>query len=182
MNPAFIYFREIPLKDNNKFTLDFSDEEFVQKINFNKKKDYYIASLNCNLILKEDIKKDKEKMIEELSEKSRLLLEKGAAYQNDIGWLTSYIADYYNFPGFGVTYNFITYPKIIDEYSYKYKFYDTKMKKITDCKIYSPFSHFKGNGFEFKRLIGPKKMIQSRLVFLIMIKKSKLHLYIILKM
>ena len=31
------------------------------------------------------------------------------------------------------------------------------MKKITDCKIYSPFSHFKGNGFEFKRLIGPKK-------------------------
>ena len=31
------------------------------------------------------------------------------------------------------------------------------MKKITDYKIYSPFSHFKGNGFEFKRLIGPKK-------------------------
>ena len=30
MNPAFIYFREIPLKDNNKFTLDFPDEEFVQ--------------------------------------------------------------------------------------------------------------------------------------------------------
>ena len=107
----------------------------------------------------------------ELSEKSRLLQEKGAAYQNDIGFLTSYIADYYNFPGFGVTYNFFIYPKIIDEYSYKYKFYDTKMKKITDCKIYSLFSHFKGNGFEFKRLIGPKKMIQSRLVFLIMIKK-----------
>ena len=71
--------------------------------------------------------------------------------------MTSHIADYYSFPGFGVTYNFITYPKIIDEYSNKYEFYDTKMKKITDCKIYSPFSHFKGNGFEFKRLIGPKK-------------------------
>ena len=38
MKPAFIYFREIPLKDNNKFTLDLPDEEFVQKINFNKKK------------------------------------------------------------------------------------------------------------------------------------------------
>ena len=59
------------------------------------------------------------------------------------------------FPGFGVTYNFITYPKIIGEYSYKYKFYNTKMKKTADCKIYSPFLHFKGNGFEFKRLIGP---------------------------
>ena len=157
-------------------------KNLYKKLILIKKKDHYIASLNCNLILKEDIKKDKERMIEELSEKSRLLLEKGAAYQNDIGWLTSYIADYYNFPGFGVTYNFITYLKIIDEYTYKYKFYDTKMKKITDCKIYSPFSHFKGNGFEFKRLIGSKKMIQSRLVFLIMIKKLKLNLYINLKM
>ena len=84
-------------------------------------------------------------------------------------------AGYYNFPGFGVTYNVITYPKIIDDYSYKYKFFDTKMKRITDCKIYSPFSHFKGNGFEIKRLI------QSRLFFLTKTKKSKLYLYIILK-
>ena len=36
MNPAFVYFRQIPLKDINKFMLDFSDEEFVQKINFNE--------------------------------------------------------------------------------------------------------------------------------------------------
>ena len=120
-------------------------------------------------------------MIEELSAKGRLLLQKGAAYQSDIGWLISATSGYYNFPGFVVTYNFITYPKIIDEYSYKYKCYDTKMKRITDCKIYSPFSHFKGNGFEFKRIIRPKKMIQSRLVFLMITKKSKLYLYIILK-
>ena len=92
-------------------------------------------------------------MIEELSAKSRLLLQKGAAYQNDIEWLISATARYYNFSGFGVTYNFITYPKIIDKYSYKYEFFDTKMKRITDCKIYSPFSHFKGNGFEFKTII-----------------------------
>ena len=55
--------------------------------------------------------------------------------------MTSYIADYYNFSGFGVTYNFILYPKIIDEYSYKYKFYDTVEKKIRNSKIYSLFSH-----------------------------------------
>ena len=86
-----------------------------------------------------------------------MLLEKGAAYQSDIAWLTSKIAPYYNFSGFGVTYNFITYPNIIDENCYKYKFYNTVDKKIKDCKIYSPFSHFKGNGFEFQRIIGPKK-------------------------
>ena len=153
MKPVFIYFREVPFNDNNKFVLDFSDEEFVQRVYFSKKTDYYIASLDCNLILKEYIKKDKEKMIEELSARSRLLLQKGAAYQNDIGWLTSATAGYYNFPGFGVTYNFITYPKIIDEYSYKYKFYDTKMKRITDCKIYSPFSHFKGILVEWRKLV-----------------------------
>ena len=55
------YFKEIALDDNNKFVLDFSDEEFIQKINFNKNFNYYIASLDCNLILKEYIKKDKKK-------------------------------------------------------------------------------------------------------------------------
>ena len=39
--------------------------------------------------------------------------------------MTSAIAGCFNFPGFGVTYNFIPYPKTIDENSYKYKFYDT---------------------------------------------------------
>ena len=51
MNPDFIYFKELAL-DDNKFVLDFSDEEFIQKINFNKNFNYYIASLDCNLILK----------------------------------------------------------------------------------------------------------------------------------
>ena len=59
MNPDFIYFKELAL-DDNKFVLDFSDEEFIQKINFNKNFNYYIASLDCNLILKEHIKKDKK--------------------------------------------------------------------------------------------------------------------------
>ena len=39
MNPDFIYFiyfKEVALNDNNKFTLDFSDEEFAQEISFSK--------------------------------------------------------------------------------------------------------------------------------------------------
>ena len=71
--------------------------------------------------------------------------------------MTSAIAGYFNFPRFCVTYNFILYPKTINENSYKYKFFDTVEKKIRDCKIYSPFSHYKENGFEFKISIGPKK-------------------------
>ena len=69
MKPLFIYFREIPFDDNNKFVLDFSDDEFVQKVDFEKNVNYYIASLDCNLILKEEIKKDKKQEIEKLSKK-----------------------------------------------------------------------------------------------------------------
>ena len=176
MKPVFICFRQIPFDNNNKFALDFSDDEFVQKVDFEKNVNYYIASLDCNVILKEEIKKDKKQEIEELFKKSRLLLEKGATYQNDIGWLTSAIASYYNFSGFGVTYNFIIYPNIIVENCYKYKFYANVDKKIKGCKIYSSFSHFKGNGFEFQRIIGPKQMIQFWLVSLILIKKLN-HFY-----
>ena len=45
--------KEIPFGENNKFTLDFSNEEFVQQLSFLKNQDYYISSLNYNLILKE---------------------------------------------------------------------------------------------------------------------------------
>ena len=152
MNPAFIYCKESILNYDNKFVLDFSDEEFVHEVNFLNNLYYYITSLNCNLILKDIVNDHKDnrdkKLIEELSQKSRLLLKKGAAYQNNIGWMT------YNF---GMTYNFILYLKTIDENSQKYKFYNTVEKTNTDCKIYSPFPHYKGNGFEFKRLIGHKK-------------------------
>ena len=95
MKPVFIYFREVPFNDNNKFVLDFSGEEFVQRVYFSKKTDYYIASLDCNLILKEETKKDRKKLIEKLSEISRKLIEKGAAYQVDIDYLTSNLSYMY---------------------------------------------------------------------------------------
>ena len=128
---------------------DFSDQEFIQKVYFDKNIDYYIASLDCNLILKDEIKKD-EKKLKNFLKKSRLLLEKEADYQNDIGWMTSVIANYYNFSGFGVTYNFILYPKIIDEYSYKYKFYDTVEKKLEIVKFIRCFLIIKEMDLNFK--------------------------------
>ena len=36
MNVCFIYFDEIPLKDNKKFTLNFLNEDMIQKISFDK--------------------------------------------------------------------------------------------------------------------------------------------------
>ena len=56
----------------------------MQEINFLSNNDYYSTSLDCKLKVKNHIYHDKKKKIEELSEKTRPLLEKGAAYQNDI--------------------------------------------------------------------------------------------------
>ena len=74
MRPVLIYFRETHLDENNKFTLDFSDHEFVQETEFLSKNKYYVTSLNCKLKLKEYIH-DKDEKIKKLSGKSRFLLK-----------------------------------------------------------------------------------------------------------
>ena len=129
MRPILIYFREKCLDENNKFTLDFSDHEFVRKIEFLSKNKYYITSLNCKWKLKEYIHEDEK--IKKLSAKNRLLLKKGAAYLCDINYLMLnsewYIKDSNHI------YKFKLYPEIIDNYSYKYKLRNTKEKTIRDA-------------------------------------------------
>ena len=55
------------------------------------------------------------------------------------------------------------YPEIIDNYSYKYKFWDTIEKKIRDGQIYSPYSQFLGKGFNFERKLIPGLSLTVRL-------------------
>ena len=49
------------------------------------------------------------------------------------------------------TYRFKLYPKIIENYGYKYKFWDTMEKTVGDGQIYSPYSQFLRKGFNFER-------------------------------
>ena len=49
MNPVFIYQNEATLDHNNKFTIDFIDNDIVNFIKFNSKNQYYISSLTCNI-------------------------------------------------------------------------------------------------------------------------------------
>ena len=44
-------------------------------------------------------------------------------------------------------------PKIIGNYAYKYKFWDTIKKTIRDGQIYLPYSQFLGKGFNFEKAI-----------------------------
>ena len=63
----------------------------------------------------------------------------------------------------GYTYRFKLFPKIVDQYSYKYKFFDTVEKKIRDCRTYSPYSQFIGKGFNFEREVIKNKALVVQL-------------------
>ena len=160
MNPIFIYQNEAKLDYNNKFTIDFIDNDYVNYIKFFQKNQYYISSLNCN-ITKANKKitsfKGSQSDIDKLSEKSRELLDKGAASKNDITYMTSFLTPNFNLPDVAPQkYKLVLNPEIINNNSFNYQFYDIKDKRLKFAKIYSPFSHFK-NGFLFKGENDPNK-------------------------
>ena len=75
MEPIYFYFKETRLDVNNKFTLDFSNTELVYQINFSPKNDYYITTMNCNLIVANnygDVTQD----IKDLSKKKSIIARK----------------------------------------------------------------------------------------------------------
>ena len=75
MEPIFFYFKETPIDVNNRFTLDFSNTKLIYQINFSTENDYYITTMNCNLVIANDFS-DRLKDIKDSSEKSRLLTKK----------------------------------------------------------------------------------------------------------
>ena len=54
MEPIFFCFKETPTGVDNKFTLDFSNTELIYQINVSNENDYYITTMNCNLIISND--------------------------------------------------------------------------------------------------------------------------------
>ena len=76
MRPGFIYFKEIVLGNDNKSTLDFSDQEFMQETDFLLNNDYYITSLDCKLKVKNHIHDDKKKKLKNYLKKVDFYLKK----------------------------------------------------------------------------------------------------------
>ena len=66
--------------------------------------------MNCNLILKDEIKKDKKKAVDELSVISRELNEKVPHYQVDFGYLQSFMNPIFDFDVKGQIFNIKLYP------------------------------------------------------------------------
>ena len=74
MNPAYIYFKEIDIDQNETFTADFSKKNEIENVVFNKKHEYGITWLNINSIvsdseiLKIENEKEQRKISEEIQE------------------------------------------------------------------------------------------------------------------
>ena len=117
MEPIYFQFKETLLDTNNKFTLDFSNTELVYQINFFPKNDYYITTINCNLIIANDYG-DVTQDIKDLSKKSQLLLEKGPPYQFKLVFV--YLLHYYpSLNGKTEVLDFLSYKENIEFFSQK---------------------------------------------------------------
>ena len=81
MEPAFMYWSEIKFNGNDnfkEFTVNFNDEDNLNGVMFKKEKNYFITSLTDNVEIEKNLKKLKDhKKIQELSEKSNEIIEKG---------------------------------------------------------------------------------------------------------
>ena len=141
MNPVLIYFREVPFKDN-KFVLDFSDEKHVKPIEFKRNVVYYIATLDCKLKLKESILESED--IKKLYAKSKILDDKGPDHFCDIDYIDLVTPVQFKQPfSSSDQYKFSRISKNIENYSYKYKFWDTKEKKIKNGKMRKLLQRYK---------------------------------------
>ena len=53
MNPAYIYFKELDIEKDNNFTLNFSKDNQIENVIFDKEYEYTITGLKINLKLPE---------------------------------------------------------------------------------------------------------------------------------
>ena len=74
MDPSYIYFKEIDIDENKNFTANFSEENEIENVMFNKENEYGVTGLNINSFLPDEkflkVKniKEQEKISQEIQE------------------------------------------------------------------------------------------------------------------
>ena len=72
IDPSYIYFKEIKIDQDNTFTANFSEENEIENIKFNKENEYGITGLTINVdlpdkkILKIENEKEQKRISEEI--------------------------------------------------------------------------------------------------------------------
>ena len=175
MNPVLIYQNEAALDFNNKFSINFVDNDVVNYVKFFKKNQYYIGSLNCNITKGNKTKttfEGSKDHVDKLSKLSRELLTKGAAFKNDINYLSTSLTQNFYLPDIAPQkYKLVLDATVISNNSYSYQFYDVVDKRQKFARIYSPFLHFQ-NGFIFR---GEKTPNKDKELIIKLIDKKKIQ-------
>ena len=60
MEPTFIYYSNLTFNSEKKFSINFSDEDWLEGVVFKKNKDYYITSMTCHVDLTPNYAKIKQ--------------------------------------------------------------------------------------------------------------------------
>ena len=78
MNPAYIYFKEIDIDNDNNFTLNFAKDNEIENMVFNKNYEYAITSLKINTELPDNkiIKIEQTKKLEQKSKEIQEIIGK----------------------------------------------------------------------------------------------------------
>ena len=78
MEPIFIYYNNLKFRDNEVFTVEFSNEDQLQGIMFRKARDYYLTSMSCYIQLTNVISKLMHyKEIKKIADLSNSILKNG---------------------------------------------------------------------------------------------------------
>ena len=79
MEPVFIYYNKVKFQNNDYkiFKVDFSNGDNLESVFFRKNRDYYITSMSCFIMLKQDLKELNHYDIKKTSEISNKILKNG---------------------------------------------------------------------------------------------------------
>ena len=142
MDPSYIYFKEINIDQDNFFTADFSKENEIEEVLFNKENEYGVTGLTINSILPDE----KILTIENVKEQEKISKEIQELIKNykepDLTFFISHPET-----------NTITIPFVKKNESdlpkLKLSYFNTSSKKNEDFLMYDYVGHLKKFGFEW---------------------------------
>ena len=142
MNPSYTYFKENNIDQDNSFTADFSKENEIEEVLFNKGNEYRVTGLSINSILTDEkiLKIENVKEQERIREEIQELIKKYK--EPDLTFFISHPET-----------NTVTIPFVqknkSDLSKLKLSYFNTLTKKNEDFLMYDYFGHHKKFGFEW---------------------------------
>ena len=142
MEPAHIFYKELPLDENNIFSANLAENNEVEEIKFKKSKEYAVTGLSINQEVESDLVP-----VADLDAQNALSgLIRNYVKKKEEPNLTLKI---YNEEAFETT---IPFKNRSDVAVKSFKYYDTTTKKQETIDFYDYFDHLERFGFEWEEV------------------------------